>query len=133
MKKKLSFLFTLLLMLAGGALLVYRQSALPVVPASPGMPLTVVFLDVGQADAALVGCDGHWMLLDGGGRESSQKLYSVLKQRSITHLELFIASHPHEDHIGGLSAAFQLADAERVLSPVESYDSKSFENLRRYA
>ena len=133
MKKKLTFLFTLLLMLAGGALLVYRQSALPVVPASPGMPLTVVFLDVGQADAALVGCNGHWMLLDGGGRESSQKLYSVLKQRSITHLDLVIASHPHEDHIGGLSAAFQLADAERVLSPVESYDSKSFENLRRYA
>ena len=133
MKKKLTFLFTLLLMLAAGVLLVLWEYSLPAVPVCADAPLTVVFLDVGQGDAALVGCDGHWMLLDGGGRESSRKIYAVLKQRNITHLELVIASHPHEDHIGGLSAAFQLADAQQVLCPVESYDSKSFESLRRYA
>lgn len=131
MKKKLTFLFVLLLMLSIGAFLVYKSNSLPA--ASPDSPFTVVFLDVGQADAALVGCDGHWMLIDGGGRESSRKIYTVMKERNITHWDMVIASHPHEDHIGGLSAAFQLADAERVLCPVESYDSRSFESLSRYA
>lgn len=133
MKKKLTFLFTLLLMLGVGVLLVLWEHSLPAAPVSVDFPFSVVFLDVGQADAALVGCDGHWMLIDGGGRESSRKIYTALKKRNITHLDMVIASHPHEDHIGGLSAAFQLADAQRVLSPVESDDSKSFENLRRYA
>lgn len=133
MKKKLTFLSVLLLMLAAGVLLVFWEHSLPAAPASVDAPLSVVFLDVGQGDAALVGFRGHWMLIDGGGRESSQKIYAVLKQRNITHLDMVIASHPHEDHIGGLSAAFQLADAERVLCPVETYNSKSFENLSRYA
>ncbi len=42
--------------------------------------LEVHFLDVGQADAAVVICDNHVMLIDGGETESSQFIYSYLKQ-----------------------------------------------------
>lgn len=133
MKKKLSFLSVMLLMVGAGILLAYFGDYLPTSPLSPEDGFSVTFLDVGQADAALLRCGDHWMLIDGGGRESSQKIYTVLKERGITHLDLVIASHPHEDHIGGLSAAFQVADAQLTLCPVDSYDSKSFENLKRYA
>ncbi|MGM9603648.1 MAG: ComEC/Rec2 family competence protein [Faecousia sp.] len=133
MKKVLSFLCVMLLIGAAGYFIANEYCTSPVSPASPDASLSVLFLDVGQGDAALVGCDGHWLLIDGGGRDSSQKIYSVLKARSISYLDLVIASHPHEDHIGGLSAAFQDADVGTVLCSTASYDSKSFQNLQRYA
>ena len=38
------------------------------------------FIDVGQADAALIECDGHYMLIDGGNKGDSNTIYSVLKK-----------------------------------------------------
>lgn len=38
--------------------------------------LEVTFLDVGQADAVLIQCDGHSMLIDGGNAADSSKMYS---------------------------------------------------------
>lgn len=138
MKKWISFLLVMLLILAAGFFIIKYDFTIPSstglpVPASTDASLSVLFLDVGQGDAALVECDGHWLLIDGGSRKSSQKIYSVLKARGITHLDLVIASHPHEDHIGGLSAAFQIADVGTVLCPSASYNSKSFESFQRYA
>ena len=132
MKKQISFLLVLLLIVGAGLFLMVPYQS-PASPAAPSEEFSVIFLDVGQGDAALLGSGDHWMLIDGGGRDSSQKIYAALKQRNITHLELVIASHPHEDHIGGLSAAFQAATVDRVLCSTDTFDSKSFENLKRYA
>lgn len=133
MKKRLSFVIVMLLIVAAGLCVVSQYRLPPDEPAPPDTVLSVLFLDVGQADAALAQCGGHWMLIDGGGRDSSQKIYSVLEQKGITQLDLVIASHPHEDHIGGLSAAFQNTQVGRVLCPTDSYSSKSFQNLQRFA
>ena len=38
------------------------------------------FIDVGQADSALIECDGHYMLIDGGNKGDSNVIYSVLKK-----------------------------------------------------
>ena len=102
---------------------------------SPPSPSTfsVKFLDVGQADAALVQCDGHYMLIDGGNTPDSNLIYSVLERDNIRHLDIVVGTHAHEDHIGGIPGAFQLADADLVLSPVTSYDSKAFTNFKKAA
>ena len=91
------------------------------------------FIDVGQADAALISCDGHHMLIDGGNRDDSSRIYSVLQKAGIDHLDLVVGSHAHEDHIGGISAAFQAADVDLVLSPVTEYDSKVFKTFKSKA
>ena len=39
---------------------------------------SIHYIDVGQADAALVECDGHYMLIDGGNKEDSNLIYSCL-------------------------------------------------------
>ena len=69
-------------------------------PALPqGSELQVRFLDVGQADAALISCDGHHMLIDGGNRGDSNLIYAVLQREEIAYLDMVVATHAHEDHI----------------------------------
>lgn len=94
---------------------------------------SVHFIDVGQADAALIQCDGEYMLIDGGNVEDSNLIYSVLKRDNITNLDIVVGTHAHEDHIGGLSGALQYATADVVLCPVTDYDSKCFDNFKSYA
>jgi competence protein ComEC len=87
------------------------------------------FIDVGQADAALILCDGKAMLIDGGNAEDSNLLYTYLKKHGITHLDYVIGTHAHEDHIGGLAGALSYASVSTALCPTNSYDTKAFTNF----
>lgn len=99
----------------------------PSVPNSSGFK--VYFIDVGQADAALVVCDGKTMLIDGGNAADSNLIYSFLKNKGVSHLDYIIATHAHEDHAGGLSGALNYATVGTVYCPVKSYDSNAFNNF----
>lgn len=105
------------------------QGPKPTSTPGPDAVFSVVFLDVGQADSALVGCDGHYMLIDGGNRGDSNLVYTVLEREGISHLDIVVGTHAHEDHIGGLPGAFEYADAALTLSPVTEYGSKVFQNF----
>ena len=103
----------------------------PAQAADSDSKLEVTFLDVGQADAALIQCDGHSMLIDGGNAADSSKLYTVMKNRKITELDYVIGTHAHEDHIGGLAGALNYASVKTAYAPVTTYDSKAFRNFRK--
>lgn len=94
---------------------------------------TVTFIDCGQGDAALITCGGESLLIDGGPIANSQKLYTVLKERRIGHLSAIVATHPHEDHIGGIPGALSYADAARTYSVTDDYPGKAFSDFKRYA
>lgn len=108
------------------------QNASAVVPPD-NSTFSVKFIDVGQADAALIECDGHYMLVDGGNKGDSSLIYTVLKNAGITYLDIVVGTHAHEDHIGGLPGAFNYATAGLTLCPVKSYDSDAFEDFAKYA
>ena len=76
----------------------------------------LVFLDVGQGDAALIEQGNVQILIDGGdGRDILNRLGEemVLDRR----IELVILSHPDEDHMGGLIKVLENYEVERILEP----------------
>ena len=123
------FLF-IMLFLAAAYVLFNRQGE--AAPPAEGGSLQVHFIDVGQADAALVICDGHYMLIDGGNAEDSDLVYSYLERHGAKNLDYMVASHAHEDHIGGLSGALNYAKVDTALCPVTEYSSKVFQNMVKY-
>lgn len=108
----------------------YKDSLTPLPEASE---LQILFMDVGQADAALLICDGQTMLIDGGNVGDGQKIYSVLKERKIQTLDYVVCTHAHEDHVGGLSSALSACDAGTIFCPVKDFDSRAFQNFAEKA
>ena len=94
--------------------------------------IEVHFLDVGQGDATLIICDGEAMLIDGGGSSSGQFIYAYLKEH-VDELVYMISTHPHADHVGGLAAALNAVPVGVIFSPVDSWNTKVFENVVKYA
>lgn len=72
---------------------------------------SIQFIDVGQGDSALIECDGHYMLIDGGDLTAGDKIYNVLEERGIQKLDILAISHLHSDHIGGLIKALSYASS----------------------
>ena len=92
----------------------------------------VYFIDVGQGDSSLIICNNSSMLIDGGQSKQSDKIYTFLKEKGINHLNYIVATHPDDDHIGGLAGALNYAAVDTAFSPVSTDDSKSFENFKKY-
>lgn len=122
MKKIISFIITVLIFftLAGCSI----KNDIP-----EHSSFEVHYIDVGQADCALVICDGDAMLIDGGNVGDSRLVASYLKQQGIDNLEYVVCSHAHEDHVGGLSAALSVANAGAVYAPKTGADTKAYKDF----
>ncbi|MBR5125305.1 MAG: MBL fold metallo-hydrolase [Oscillospiraceae bacterium] len=88
--------------------------------------LTIHFIDVGQADCALLESGGEYMIIDGGNVDDGQMIVSYLKQHGIDSLSAVVCSHAHEDHVGGLPAILSVFKTDAVYAPVNNYDTKVF-------
>ena len=92
----------------------------------------IYFIDVGQGDAACVLCDGEAMLIDGGGKSASSRMYGFLQSHDIAHLAYIVASHPDADHVGGLAGALNFASVDKAYCTVDEYDSDAFLDFVKY-
>lgn len=99
----------------------------------PSAGLEINFIDVGQADAALIICDGKTVLVDGGNSEDSNLIYNHLQKLSVSYIDVIILTHADEDHVGGLSGALSYADAGRILAPETEADTRAYRNFKEKA
>ena len=103
-------------------------------PVSALADLQVHFLDVGQGDCTIVICDGEAMVIDGGPASASRFVYSyVRKTLKLQHIDYVISTHPHLDHVYGLSSVLNAAPVDLILTPVLEWDSKAFNSMLKYA
>lgn len=90
--------------------------------------LRAYFLDVGQADATILTCDGAAMVIDGGNVADAGLMYTMLRDElQVKHIDCMIATHPHEDHVGGLSGAIRACTVGSFYAPVLESDNRPFE------
>lgn len=94
--------------------------------------LEVHYIDVGQADSALLLCGGQSMLIDGGNVDDSSLVVSYLERQGVKQLDYLVCTHAHEDHVGGLSGPLNAFTVCQVFSPVSDYDSKAFQDFLKY-
>lgn len=119
----------IIIVLIGTVSILFGVSALAEEPC-----LTVYFLDVGQADSAIIICDDKVLMIDGGNAADSQFIYSMLRNTlDIQTIDYMIASHPHEDHVGGLAAALNACFVGVLYTPETDYPSKAWNNVLKYA
>jgi competence protein ComEC len=93
-------------------------------------PLDVYILNVGKADAIIVGCGGQWMLVDAGLEETSGHVIAALRALNIESLTCAIATHPDKDHIGGMSAVIRAIPTRRLYEPPMRLDNKPSRAMR---
>ena len=129
MKKLTAILLLLALLLTGCMPYTPTQTNAP--PAE-GETLTVHFIDVGQADCALLECNGEYIVIDGGNVEDSSLVVSYLPEQGVTKLEAVIATHAHEDHVGGLPGVLAVYETAAVYAPTKTYASNCFDDFVYY-
>ena len=85
-------------------LLVLAYQLIGVALGSPSTtPLTVTFIDVGQGDSSWLHLpNGDDVLVDGGKPQAGPTVVAYLDEHGVTDIELMVATHGDEDHIGGL-------------------------------
>jgi competence protein ComEC len=126
MKKLLYLLtsFALIVALTGCSLF-----SKPVATAVISNELTVRYLDVGQGDAEILQCGNQTMLIDAGTNESTNTLILDIKNLGITRFDIVVATHPHEDHIGGMDAVINQFDIGTVYMPDVTTTTVTFSDV----
>lgn len=105
-----------------------KQENIPDVLKDPNFEIH--YIDVGQADAALILCEGHSMLIDGGNPDNSRKIAAYLKKCDVSHIDYIVCSHAHDDHVGGLPAALSVATVGAVYAPKTESNIKSYRSFK---
>ncbi len=98
--------------------------------------LTVGFLDVGNGDAVLLASGEERILIDGGPPGDPGIRAPVIHrliQSGVDSLSAVMFTHPHADHIGGLSDVIELYGPVLLCDPAIDHPSPVYEDLLQLA
>jgi competence protein ComEC len=103
--------------------------------ASPALPLRVTFLDVGQADSALVEFPGgETMVVDAGyagrGYDAGERVVAPgLHAKGISRIDYLCVTHGDADHAGGAAYLIRNFDVGELWFPADAEPSRALEEL----
>ncbi len=126
MKKKYTVILTIIFMVLAGAFELFQGT----VAITPGEDLKVHFLDVGQGDSIFIELPtNETILIDASIKDASDKIINYLKEENVSKIDYVFATHPHSDHIGGMSAVIKAFDIGQIYMPKAVTTTKTYENL----
>jgi competence protein ComEC len=120
-----------LFLLFSSILITVISLGFPIINAQPNNnnELTIIFPDVGQGDSILIIFPNQTtMLIDGGDRDQSHSILSLLTEYKIEKIDSVIATHPHSDHIGGLLGIIQNVPIGKIYDSGQEHNTQTFEN-----
>ena len=92
--------------------------------------MTVSFIDVGQGDSELIQTpSGKVMLIDAGPTATESKVVKYLQDQGISTIDVVVATHPHEDHIGGMSAVLNGFAVKQFIDSGYPHTTSTYENM----
>lgn len=99
-----------------------------------GKDMQVAFLDIGQGDAIFITApNGVQVLIDGGAdRDILSALDSVMSINDKT-IDMVVATHPDQDHIGGLVDVLSWYTVDTVLVSGATSDTQTFKKFQEQA
>ena len=92
--------------------------------------LKIHFIDVGQADCILIQTPAHkTMLIDAGNGDDRDTILGYLRTLKVKTIDVLVATHPHEDHIGSMASILDTYPVGKIYMPKVSAGTKTFEDL----
>jgi len=110
------------------------QAADTVPTVSSGAKLKIHYIDVGQGDSEFIELpNGQTMLIDAGIPEQGPTVVSYIKSLGRSKIDYLIATHPHADHIGGMTDVIDSFTIGQMYMPrtssADTPTTKVYENL----
>ena len=107
----------------------YGKAAFVVATSEDSSSVTVHYIDVGQGDSIFIDTSNRDVLIDGGTASVGSEVLDYFDSLNITRIHLMIATHVHEDHIGGLVSVLESAmNVEEILINNQTYTSSTYTN-----
>ncbi|HLR34098.1 MAG TPA: ComEC/Rec2 family competence protein, partial [Tissierellales bacterium] len=92
--------------------------------------LEVHYIDIGQGDSIFIQLpNGETILIDGGPRTNSKILVNYLEELGVENINYLVATHPHEDHIGGLPNVIRNFKVDKIYMPDKTANTAIFEEF----
>ena len=92
--------------------------------------MRVHYIDVGQGDSIFIELPNEeTMLIDAAENDQADKISSYIKRYGYNEITYLIGTHPHSDHIGGMSSIVENFDIKNIYMPKAVSVSKTYENL----
>lgn len=76
--------------------------------------MEVHFIDVGEADSALIICGDEAMLVDTGTPDKGTAIRLYMKQHNVSKLKYLLLTHSDKDHIGGAASVISNVDIDNL-------------------
>lgn len=132
MKNKKTFLIVAVLFVIS---LIYTHFAekREINPENPGENLTVTFLNVGQGDSSFIEFpNGKCMLIDASVYSEGEKICNHIGQKGYSKIDYIVATHPHNDHIGGMRTVSECFEIGTVYMPNVTSSTETYMDFLKF-
>ena len=98
----------------------------PSATAQTSANVTIKFIDVGQGEAILIALPEKTVLIDAGPTGSAPKIAQVLQELGRDKIDYLVATHPDEDHIGGMADVISSTQIGTIYAPNKTNNTATY-------